>query len=76
VKWNLFPVRQPTPLALRMIRAHSRWLTRALRRRFHVPRIPVRKVSDGGFTALMSTHSGRRRAAEWWEAALEEATLE
>jgi len=76
VQWNFYPVHKPTPLAIRMIRIHSLWLTRALRRRIRAPRIPVRKVADGGFTSLMSTHSGRRRAADWWETALDETTVE
>jgi hypothetical protein len=58
---------------LRMIREHSRWLTRALggRRTRPLPRIPVRKVSEGGFGKLMSTPVGRFRAERWWERTLQ-----
>lgn len=56
-----------------MRRAHSSWLTRALRRGSRVPRIPTRLVRDGGFGPVMSTPEGRLWAAEFWSAALEDA---
>jgi len=37
-----------------------------------LPRIPVKKVSEGGFAGLMSTPAGRYRAERWWERALEQ----
>ena len=57
----------------RMIREHSAWLTRMLgrRRTRGIPRIPVRKVSEGGFSKLMSTPNGRFRAERWWERTLQ-----
>jgi hypothetical protein len=55
----------------RMVMEHARWLSWALRHRPHLPRIPVRKVSEGGFARLMATHRGREFAAEWWEDALD-----
>ena len=36
-----------------------------------LPRIPVRKVSEGGFARLMSTPAGRYRAERWWERTLD-----
>lgn len=57
--------------AARMIREHSRWLTRAVRGNRSYPRIPVRRVSDGGFARLMSTRQGRRYAEQWWAGTLE-----
>ena len=56
----------------RMIREHSAWLTHMLGRRTttSIPRIPVRKVSEGGFSGLMSTPGGRFRAERWWERTL------
>jgi hypothetical protein len=55
----------------RMAREHSSWLTRILRGRAAMPRIPVRRISEGGFAQLMSTPSGRARAERWWERTLE-----
>ena len=56
----------------RMIREHSAWLTRMLSRprTRSVPRIPVRRVSEGGFGSLMSSPAGRHRAERWWERTL------
>lgn len=55
----------------RMVMEHARWLSWALRHRRRLPRIPVRKVSEGGFARLMATRRGRAFAADWWEDALE-----
>lgn len=55
----------------RMIRQHSRWLSRMLRRRQAPVRIPLRRVSDGGYSRLMASEDGRQIAAQWWEAALQ-----
>lgn len=54
----------------RMAMEHSAWLTRVLGSRHQPPRIPVRKVSEGGFAAMMATPSGRFRAERWWERTL------
>jgi len=53
-------------------RLHSLWLTQAFqsgRDRLY-PRIPTRRVEDGGFDRMMSTERGRARAEKWWELAL------
>jgi len=55
----------------RMIREHARWLTQAVRRPGRYPRIPVRKVADGGFARLMASREGRAVADSWWFEALE-----
>lgn len=55
----------------RMIQEHGMWLTMAMRVGFALPRIPVRRVSDGGFSRLMAAPAGRYRAERWWESALE-----
>jgi hypothetical protein len=64
-----------------MVAEHSAWLTWAIglgfgRRRRDgwdcLPRIPVRRVADGGFARLMSTPGGRYRAERWWDKALGE----
>lgn len=55
----------PTP-AERMRRTHEMWLGRALRATEQPPRIPVRRVDQGGFAALLAVPGGRERAAQWW----------
>lgn len=57
--------------AERMRRAHSEWLTGAFKRGASPPRIPLRKVSDGGWGSIMSTPEGQAWAREFWEQALE-----
>lgn len=50
---------------------HGRWLTRALgSRRQPWPVIPLRRVSEGGFSPLMSSREGRAWAEAWWESTL------
>lgn len=62
---------QRLPPGLRMIREHAAWLSRVLSSRRPQPRIPVRRVADGGFARLTSTPAGRYRAERWWDALLE-----
>jgi hypothetical protein len=50
---------------------HSRWLTEAMARPYDVPRIPTRKVSEGGFSRMLGRPGGRERAERWWDLALE-----
>ncbi len=57
-------------LAESIRRYHSAWLTNAMKRGVRPPRIPVRKVSDGGWTTLMQTPEGRAWAEEFWQGAL------
>ena len=65
-------------LAERCRRLHSAWLTRAIRSGGGrgLPRIPVRRVSEGGFVPLMSTFEGREWAEGWWDEALGMKELE
>ncbi|HYF15758.1 MAG TPA: hypothetical protein VD971_11880 [Phycisphaerales bacterium] len=51
--------------------AHSQWLTEAFASDRDYPRIPVRRVADGGFSALMSRENGPAHAERWWSLALE-----
>ncbi len=53
-------------------RAHSAWLTHALASGRAYPRIPVRRVDEGGFAVLMQTQYGRQVAEAWWTLALEQ----
>jgi hypothetical protein len=51
---------------------HSAWLTRALSGESgELPRIPARRVQEGGFGALLWTSQGRQWAADWWRRLLE-----
>lgn len=51
----------------RMRREHERWLDRALSGGAgELPRIPVRRVDQGGFGALLAAPGGRERADQWW----------
>lgn len=51
-------------------RIHQTWLTMALRGSIGpMPRIPIRRVSDGGWDALLRTPAGRRWANRWWQRA-------
>ena len=51
-------------------RTHERFLTRALSEPGEFPRIPVRRVADGGFDTLRRRPRGLTRAEQWWSAAL------
>lgn len=52
-------------------RVHEEWLTRALRSRRDYPRIPTRRVDEGGFDAMMSRAEGQEHARLWWDRALD-----
>lgn len=54
-----------------MRNAHSAWLTEALASKREYPRIPVRRVDEGGFSKLLSMKNGEELAARWWDIALE-----
>jgi len=54
---------------------HSQWLTRALEQGLDRPRIPVRRVDEGGFDPLISRPGGKERAEAWWKAALDRVKL-
>ncbi len=52
-------------------RLHSAWLTQALESGHEYPRIPIRRVDEGGFSVLRSTSYGRQVSEAWWTIALE-----
>jgi len=54
-----------------MIRETSAFLTWALPRADHLPRVPVRPVSRGGFSALRAIPGARERVARWWDVSLD-----
>jgi len=51
---------------------HSRWLTKAVTSNREYPRIPIRQVSQGGFSDLASTPEGRILCDGWWYLALDQ----
>lgn len=76
MRWSLFH-RSRAIEAGRLARLlHSRWLTEAISRPMDVPRIPTRRVADGGFDAMLSRPSGRIRAEKWWDLALQRVPTE
>ena len=51
-------------------RLHAEWLTRALTSGgVRAPRIPVRKVSEGGSENVRTSPEGRAWADSWWSGA-------
>ena len=57
--------------ATKLVRYHQRWLSRMLKSRRQPPRIPVRRVTEGGFAFLAARPEGRLLAETWWEQALD-----
>lgn len=58
-------------VAQRMRDEHSAWLTEALRRgQFDLPRIPVKRADQGGFSELTESARGREVCERWWRRAL------
>lgn len=55
---------------------HSRWLSDAIARPMDVPRIPTRRVADGGFSTMLGRPGGRERAERWWDLALDRVPAE
>lgn len=50
----------------RMIDETSAWLTWALRTNDRIARIPARRVSDGGFSALLGVPMAKVAFDHWW----------
>lgn len=69
--FSMFSMKDWEEAAERMRRVHSEWLTGAMKHGKRPPRIPVRKVSEGGWSAMMETEAGRAWAEEFWQGALE-----
>jgi hypothetical protein len=53
----------------RFRREHERWLEFVVSTGAPVPRIPVRRMDEGGFDALLARPRGREVARRWWELA-------
>ena len=56
-----------------MIRETEAYLTWALAEERHLPRIPRRRVDQGGFTGLLAMPKARSIVNHWWGWALEKA---
>ena len=69
--WSLFRRKRMLDAGRLARLLHSRWLTEAIARPMDVPRIPTRRVSDGGFGPMLARPGGRARADRWWDLALE-----
>jgi hypothetical protein len=74
--WEMFSLSNLADHAAEMRRRHSAWLTRAMRRPSRYPRIPTRRVSDGGFSAVVATPTGREWADQWWAETLQMEELD
>ena len=55
----------------RMLRETETWLNWAIKQRSGVPRIPTRRVSEGGYGELVRRPLGRLMATHWWARAIE-----
>ncbi len=55
----------------RMIHETSAFLTWALSSGAHLPRIPVRKVDDGGFDWMLRVPGAREAVTRWWLRAMD-----
>ncbi len=49
---------------------HSSFLTRALRYGLRHPRIPAKRVDEGGYSGLLKMPEREKRAILWWSAAM------
>lgn len=55
-----------------MIAETSAFLSWALAEGGRMPRIPRRRVDEGGFAAFMRMPGARRAVARWWDAVLDQ----
>lgn len=71
MRWDFWRKADWEEAGERARRLHSAWLTEALASAKRQPRIPVRKVDEGGFTRMTGTPEGKARSERWWSLALE-----
>ncbi len=57
----------------RMIRETEQFLSWALAKERHLPRIPRRRVDQGGFTGLLNMPHAKTIVNHWWGWALDKA---
>ncbi len=60
----------PADARIRAINETSAFLTWALKRERNLPRIPARRVDQGGFTDLLNRPGTRAMATRYWAKAL------
>ena len=70
-RWNRKPYRLPEHRRQEMIDHHSRFLTWALRNGVEFPRIPRRRVDEGGFGYLRKMQGAKEMVDRWWGRTLE-----
>lgn len=63
---------RPRDARQEMISETSAFLSWALREGGRMPRIPRRRVDDGGFTAFMRMPGAWAAVTRWWDAALDQ----
>jgi len=49
---------------------HSSFLTRALKFGLRTPRIPAKRVDEGGYSGLLKMNEAEKRSTLWWAAAM------
>ncbi len=64
--WQGTSLRELNRKAAAFRRVHERWLDRAIRSGMDLPRIPLRRVDQGGFDDLLARPRGREVAWRWW----------
>lgn len=69
--WDFFSKKQREEAGALARRQHSDWLTRALASGRAFPRIPTRRVDQGGFQGQAERKAGPSRAETWWKLALD-----
>jgi hypothetical protein len=68
--WNRLRERRGGSIAKLYCRTHELWLNRALASNTPAPRIPIKRVDDGGYSGLSASLAGRAHAQRWWDRAL------
>lgn len=68
--WNS-PQRRPRDLRQEAIDETSAFLSWALAQDGRAPRIPTRRVYQGGFTSMLRERAARVLVDRWWSRALE-----
>lgn len=72
--FNFFRYRRMAETRREMIDHHSQFLTMALRGDAETPKIPRRRVDQGGYSELMKRPGARAAALAWWDSVLKPAT--
>lgn len=68
--WNGKLSKKELDAGARFRAVHSSFLTRALRLGFRTPRIPAKRVDEGGYSGLLKIPEHEKRSIAWWSAAM------